>query len=67
MNKSRLPTFTAGLLAAAIGLLWIGQGTGIFPYPASSFMVGQMQWTWYGLVLMLAGLAIIVVSQRSNR
>ena len=30
-------------------------------------MVGQMQWTWYGLVLMLAGLAIIVVSQRSNR
>lgn len=67
MNKSRMPTFTAGLLAAAIGLLWIGQGTGIFPYPASSFMVRQMQWTWYGLVLMLAGIAIIFVSQRGSR
>lgn len=62
-----MPTFTAGLLAAAIGLLWIGQGTGVFPYPASSFMVRQMQWTWYGLVLMLAGIAIIVVSRRGNR
>lgn len=62
-----MPTFTAGLLAAAIGLLWIGQGTGVFPYPASSFMVRQMQWTWYGLVLMLAGIAIIVVSRRGSR
>jgi len=62
-----MPAFTAGLLAAAIGLLWIGQGTGVFPYPASSFMVRQMQWTWYGLVLMLAGIAIIVVSRRGSR
>ena len=67
MNRSRLPTCVAGLLAASIGLLWIGQGTGVFPYPSSSFMVGQMQWTWYGLVLMLAGLAIIVVSRRGSR
>lgn len=67
MNRSRMPTFVAGLLAVSIGLLWIGQGTGVFPYPASSFMVRQMQWTWYGLVLMLAGIAIIVVSQRGSR
>ena len=48
-----------GILAALIGLVWIGQGTGYFPYPASSFMVSQIQWAYYGAALMVVGLVLI--------
>ena len=40
----RAPFLTLGLLALVIGAIWVGQGTGYFPYPASSFMVRQTQW-----------------------
>lgn len=45
----------AGFLALAIGLLWIGQGTGVIAWPASSFMISQTQWAWYGAVLAALG------------
>lgn len=32
----------AGLFALAVGLLWIGQGTGTVAWPRSSFMVNQL-------------------------
>ena len=49
----------AGLFALAIGLLWIGQGTGTFPWPRSSFMINQLQWAGYGAVLGAIGLILI--------
>ena len=33
-----------GMVALAIGLLWIGQGTGVIQWPESSFMISQIQW-----------------------
>ena len=39
----------------AIGLLWIGQGTGVIAWPASSFMISQTQWAWYGAALAALG------------
>jgi hypothetical protein len=54
-----------GILALVIGAIWVGQGTGTFPYPASSFMVKQTQWAWYGGGLALVGLVLIVVSRRT--
>jgi hypothetical protein len=45
----------AGFLALAIGLLWIGQGTGVIAWPASSFMISQIQWAWYGAALAALG------------
>jgi uncharacterized membrane protein len=33
-----------GLVALAVGLLWIGQGTGVINWPQSSFMIKQIQW-----------------------
>jgi 2-deoxy-D-gluconate 3-dehydrogenase len=39
---------TTGLLALAVGLLWIGQGTGAIAWPASSFMIGSLQWAGFG-------------------
>ena len=49
----------SGVLALAIGLLWIGQGTGVVKWPASSFMISQTQWAWYGVALAVVGLALI--------
>jgi hypothetical protein len=53
-----------GLLALAIGLLWIGQGTGVINWPASSFMISQIQWAGYGAALGAVGLVLIWLSQR---
>jgi hypothetical protein len=44
-----------GVLAIVIGLVWIGQGSGHFPYPKSSFMIDQRPWIWWGLFLAAAG------------
>jgi hypothetical protein len=53
-----------GAVALLMGVVWIGQGTGVFPYPASSFMIDQMPWAYRGIGLALAGLVVIVVSRR---
>jgi uncharacterized membrane protein len=50
---------TAGFLALAIGLLWIGQGSGAISWPRSSFMIGQLQWAGYGATLAAVGLILI--------
>jgi uncharacterized membrane protein len=48
-----------GLLALAMGLLWIGQGLGVINWPQSSFMIRQMQWAGYGAALAALGLILI--------
>jgi len=55
-----------GLLALAIGLLWIGQGTGTVPWPRSSFMINQLQWAGYGAVLGAIGLMLIWQSKSGS-
>jgi len=56
--------FVGGLLALLIGLVWIGQGTGVFPYPASSFMIRQTPWVYYGAALAIAGVLALLLSRR---
>jgi uncharacterized membrane protein len=53
-----------GLVALAFGLLWIGQGTGMINWPASSFMIRQIQWAGYGAALAALGLVLIWQSKR---
>lgn len=60
----RIPFLTLGLLAFAIGLLWIGQGTGLVGWPRSSFMISQMQWAYYGAGLAAVGLVLMWLSRR---
>jgi uncharacterized membrane protein len=50
---------TLGFLALAIGLLWIGQGTGYVSWPKSSFMISQIQWAYYGAALAAVGAFLI--------
>jgi hypothetical protein len=53
-----------GFIALAIGLLWIGQGLGVIAWPASSFMINQIQWAGYGAALGAVGLILIWQSRR---
>jgi hypothetical protein len=47
-----------------MGLLWIGQGTGVIAWPRSSFMINEIQWAGYGAALAAVGLILIWQSQR---
>ena len=67
MVVARWAVSAFGLLAILVGLLWIGQGTGMFPYPASSFMINQSPWILRGIVVAIAGLAILWAGRRFIR
>ncbi|MBS0529189.1 MAG: hypothetical protein JSS22_07345 [Proteobacteria bacterium] len=60
----RIPFLTLGIAALLIGLLWIGQGTGLVAWPRSSFMISQIQWAWYGAALTVVGLILIWLGRR---
>lgn len=60
----RLALVILGLLAILIGLVWAAQGAGVFPYPASSLMIGQTRWVWYGGAVAAAGLLALLLSRR---
>jgi hypothetical protein len=64
MKSLRITLLAAGILAALIGLVWVGQGTGYFPYPSSSFMIDQMPWAYRGAAMAVLGLLAIFVSRR---
>jgi len=53
-----------GIILILAGLVWIGQGSGYFPYPAESFMISQTQWVYYGGVTAVVGLVLIVLARR---
>jgi hypothetical protein len=53
-----------GCLALLTGLVWVGQGSGVFPYPASSFMVNQLPWVTRGILLAIGGLLLVGLSRR---
>lgn len=64
MTFLRLVVTILGALAVLMGLVWIGQGSGIFPYPASSFMINQTPWIIRGVILAVIGLAVIWAARR---
>ncbi|MEI8698019.1 hypothetical protein [Mesorhizobium sp. ISC15] len=51
------------LLVLAIGALWSLQGIGLVD---GSFMTGQSQWLYIGIVAMLVGLVGLVWANRSR-
>jgi hypothetical protein len=61
----RKALFWIGIVALLMGVLWIGQGTGYFPYPHESFMIDETPWAWRGLALAFAGLVVLLVSRRN--
>jgi hypothetical protein len=53
-----------GAFAVVAGVIFIGQGSGYFPYPASSFMIDESVWIWRGLAIAVAGMVVVALSQR---
>ena len=53
-----------GILATLMGLLWIGQGTGVIMWPKSSFMLDQRPWVTRGAILAVAGVVLIILARR---
>ncbi|MEO6248608.1 MAG: hypothetical protein ABIO85_08520 [Sphingomicrobium sp.] len=53
-----------GVFALLMGILWIGQGTGVVHWPASSFMIDQRPWATRGALLAVVGLVLIIVARR---
>jgi hypothetical protein len=58
------PLMLIGLVLLFAGLVFMGQGSGYFPYPASSFMISQTRWIYYGGGIAVIGLLIIIFARR---
>lgn len=58
MRPTRL---VLGLVLALVGLIWIGQGTGLM---AGSAMSGSAFWAVVGVVLVVLAVAIVVRERR---
>lgn len=52
-----------GIVLFALGLLFAAQGSGYFPWPSESFMVGDGHWIFYGSAVSAIGIIIIFASQ----
>jgi hypothetical protein len=59
----RLTKNLLALIALAVGALWSLQGVGVV---GGSFMTGQSQWLYIGVVTMLVGLVGLVWANRSR-
>jgi hypothetical protein len=53
-----------GIILLIMGLVFMGQGSRYFPYPASSFMISQTRWIYYGAGIAVVGLLILVFARR---
>jgi hypothetical protein len=63
----RIVLLFLGVVSFLMGWVWVGQGTGYFPYPSSSFMINEMPWTYRGIVLAVLGLIAVAISRRIDR
>lgn len=53
-----------GVILLLCGLVFMGQGSRFFPYPAESFMIGASQWVYYGGGMALVGLVLLMSARR---
>jgi hypothetical protein len=67
MGALRIVLAIVGVLGFLMGLLWMGQGSGVFPYPAVSPMINQSPWIWRGALLAVVGLVVLWLSRRVRR
>jgi hypothetical protein len=53
-----------GAALLVLGLHWIGQGTGLFIWPANPVMDNNPQWTYIGSGTAVIGALLILVARR---
>ncbi len=64
MKIAKTGLLIIGVLVTLAGLTWMGQGSGYFPYPASSFMINQSPWILRGAMVAVVGAIIVWISRR---
>ena len=60
----RLALVIAGVVLILVGAVWIGQGTGYFPYPTSSFMINDRTWAYAGAAALVLGLLLVAFGRQ---
>jgi uncharacterized membrane protein YdcZ (DUF606 family) len=60
----KTPLIVVGIILLLSGLIFMGQGSRYFPYPAESFMVGAPQWIYYGGAMAAVGIVLLIVAWR---
>jgi len=58
------PLLLIGFALLAAGLLFAAQGSGLVHWPASSFMLDQTRWIYYGAGIAAAGIVLMVLAWR---
>ena len=54
----------AGAIAIALGLFFVGQALGYIRWPASSFMINNSNWVYYGAIIAVVGVVLVVIDRR---
>jgi hypothetical protein len=60
----RVALVIIGVLLIIVGAIWIGQGTGYFQYPASSFMINDSKWAYAGAAALVLGLLLLAFGRQ---
>ena len=53
-----------GIVVCAAGIVFVGQGLGYINWPASSFMINETKWVYYGGGIAIVGIALIIIVLR---
>ena len=53
-----------GIIVCAAGLLFAGQGLGYINWPASSFMISELKWVYYGGGIAVVGILLVSIALR---
>lgn len=63
-NNVKFLLTLAGITLLLSGLFFAGQGLGYIQWPASSFMVNDGSWAYYGAGIAAVGLILVFLSRR---
>jgi hypothetical protein len=63
----RVILLIVGVFALLAGILFALQGSGVVHWPSDSFMLDQSVWRTRGIVIAIAGAAIILIARRVGR
>ncbi len=56
------PLMLIGIVVLAAGLVFVGQGLGYIRWPASSFMISEIKWAYYGGGIAVVGILLIIIA-----
>ena len=58
----KAPLMLIGIVVLAAGLVFVGQDLGYIRWPASSFMISEIKWAYYGGGIAVVGILLIIIA-----